>query len=380
MHYLIAQEGRNKYFVINEKTGEKCSEKPLTKQQAIKQYYALEASGEGIGDSIKALFNLHKGVRLDYQPKIRKFLELHGQDIITRLRVGRSPVISLVKKFVNFISLGALEKMIKAKGYDDVFHLFIFIDLKAKNGSTTTIQIEKNEVINLISNPKEPKDTYWMEVDNFTNNLTLRKFLDDTEQRMGKERYFKYDPFNNNCQVYILNLIQSMENGQYLTQELNNFIYQDTAILQEQTSGIAQKLMRGATNLAALANTVVEGRALKKKPTKKQILKEKHSAYRSMKLSQYGYSKPTKGKKKGALQRWKNEKWENLNNKLHNNNFVECGTKYKNQPEDEPTVCRPSKRISKNTPKPLSSELSKSQIRKAINLKKQGKYIMWNDL
>jgi hypothetical protein len=41
--------------------------------------------------------------------------------------------------------------------------------------------------------------------------------------------------------------------------------------------------------------------------------KEKHSAYRSMKLGAEGKTKPTTKANKGALQRWTDEEWLNLN-------------------------------------------------------------------
>ena len=263
MPYLIEEAGRNHFYVVNVETGQRFSQKPLTKQQAIAQYYALESRGDGLVDSVKAILSLHKGIRLDFQPKIRNFMKQHGSDVITRMRVGRAPVISAVKKFVNFITFGSLEKMVKEKGYDDVFHLFMFIDLKAANGSTTVIQLEKNEVINLIQNPTEPRETYFLEVTSFPENMTLSQLLDGCRERMGVNNFFKYDALSNNCQVFILNLLQSLGNGEYLTAQLNQFIYQDTATLEKEASSFAKKLMRGATNIAALANTVIEGRALK---------------------------------------------------------------------------------------------------------------------
>ena len=119
-----------------------------------------------------------------------------------------------------------------------------------------------------------------------------------------------------------------------------------------------------------------------KKPEKMDITKEKHSAYRSMKLSQLGLSKPTTSANKGKLMQWKKELWENLTAKLTDGDkFYNCGTKGKKQIEKElPSVCRPSKYVNKSTPTPLSNELSDSQIKKAIKIKASGKRINWLDL
>jgi hypothetical protein len=98
---------------------------------------------------------------------------------------------------------------------------------------------------------------------------------------------------------------------------------------------------------------------------------EKPSAYRSMKLAKLGLTKPTTKANRGALLNWGREKWLSLNALRDLGIKLPCGTKYKGQ--TEPTVCRPSIRINKKTPKPLASELTDKQITKAIAIKKKGK-------
>lgn len=102
--------------------------------------------------------------------------------------------------------------------------------------------------------------------------------------------------------------------------------------------------------------------------TKKYIYKKhpKHSAYRSGLLvkeykkrfsKKYGKKKnPYKGKKteKKGLSRWFKEKWVNQRG--------EIGYKYKSD------VYRPSKRITKKTPK-THNELTKKQIKRARSKK-----------
>jgi hypothetical protein len=119
--------------------------------------------------------------------------------------------------------------------------------------------------------------------------------------------------------------------------------------------------------------------------TKSQIgsgspLKEKHSAYRSMKLGKLGLTKPTTKANKGALVRWNQEKWSNLTALLTDNKKLPCGTKGKKQIEqDLPSVCRPSVKVNSKTPK-LASNFSDKQIRKAIKIKQKGERINWDNL
>ncbi len=110
----------------------------------------------------------------------------------------------------------------------------------------------------------------------------------------------------------------------------------------------------------------------------KNSKKEKPSAYRSMKMAAEGKSNPTTKTNKGALQRWTDEKWINLTAFIEVDKELPCGTKYKGQ--KNPTVCRPKKKISKKTPKPLAKDLTRTQIKKAIKIKKKGKRINWSKL
>ena len=112
--------------------------------------------------------------------------------------------------------------------------------------------------------------------------------------------------------------------------------------------------------------------------TKKSVKAFKPSAYKSMQLSHLELTKPITKKNKGALKRWTDEKWLNLNALIDKNIEIPCGKKYKGQ--IEPTVCRPKIKINKQTPKPLVKDLTTQQITKAIKIKKTGKRITWSIL
>ena len=111
---------------------------------------------------------------------------------------------------------------------------------------------------------------------------------------------------------------------------------------------------------------------------KKEVKARKPSAYKSMALSKLGLSKPTTKENKGALMRWSAEKWINLNALKDKDIEIPCGQKYNRQ--TEPTVCRPKKKVSEKTAKPLATDLTTKQIEKAIRIKKSGKRIDWSKL
>jgi hypothetical protein len=114
---------------------------------------------------------------------------------------------------------------------------------------------------------------------------------------------------------------------------------------------------------------------------KDEIKKMKPSAYKSMMLGKMGLSKSTP-ESEADLKRWVREKWQNLTPRiLGDNTFYACGKQSKEQKEKGlPSVCRPSVKINDKTPSPLSKNLTITQIKKAVDIKKQGKRINWTSL
>lgn len=106
----------------------------------------------------------------------------------------------------------------------------------------------------------------------------------------------------------------------------------------------------------------------------------KPSAYRAMRLSALNLIKPS-GKTESKLRQWKDEEWVNLTAKITDKEKLPCGTQGKKQKElGLPSVCRPTKKMGKDTSTSLASGFTDAQIKKAISLKQQGKRIDWKSL
>jgi hypothetical protein len=103
---------------------------------------------------------------------------------------------------------------------------------------------------------------------------------------------------------------------------------------------------------------------------------QKPSAYRSMR---FGQKKSGNDETESRLLAWTLADWTNLTALLTDDQKLPCGKKGKKQLEmNLPTVCRPTR---KNADTPLlAKDFSEAQIRKAIEIKKQGKRIDWNKL
>jgi len=113
---------------------------------------------------------------------------------------------------------------------------------------------------------------------------------------------------------------------------------------------------------------------------------DKHSAYKSMYLveeyERLGGKINTKLKKSGTAT-WNKEKWKNLTPiamgiESDIKKLTACGTKHPKQ-KTNPTICRPTKKVNKNTTS-LAQSFTKSQIKKALEIKKKGNRINWKEL
>lgn len=269
--------GKNLYYVINAINGHRHSKEPLTKEMAQKQLKAIYANskedieGAGIGDFLKkgvsaitSRLKAFKGVRLDYSPPIRQFLQANGESIITGLTVYRAPVEKYVKTLASVVSLGKFKELLD-KHYDEVFHLFMKIDLD-KQGTSYSIIIEKNAVISIKAfNPNDVTNAKSFVLKDIPPNLTLNNFLSKAQASTTPEQYFKYDALSTNCQAYILLLLEA--NGLINSNPgAKEFIYQNMTILKQQLPSFSQKVMKSITTLAGIADVAIKGYGLYNTP------------------------------------------------------------------------------------------------------------------
>jgi hypothetical protein len=187
------------------------------------------------------------GVRLDYSPPVRSYLAQHGKEAIVRLQVRRAPIQAALNSALELVTAGRWEAAKAKVGYDDLFHLSVIA-----NGRTV---IEKNAVVKVGQVDSQPNAQY-MEV-SAPPGLTLEALHERALRGMGKDAFFTYDAFNNNCQVFIDQLLRF--NG-LLTTELHAFLFQPVQGLLRELPGYTSKLAKAATTLGALADVALHGK------------------------------------------------------------------------------------------------------------------------
>jgi hypothetical protein len=194
-----------------------------------------------------------KTARQSFSKHSKKILDEFGNCPIILLNVYRKPIFKLINQVLNFISIGKWDKFRGKLAYDKLYHLSLVATIKCNNKIKNVI-IEKNEIINISTEypTSEYTEIYPIDINKY---LTINDMLDNALKYMGKNNFYHYDPFKNNCQSFIKNILIS--NG-LDSKEAEDFIYQpmDELIknIPEYTIIFGQKITSIAGRLSELVN------------------------------------------------------------------------------------------------------------------------------
>ena len=187
----------------------------------------------------------------DYAPNVKKILSQYGPQIIKALTLKRTPVDKVLTGALNIFSLGKFGERFD-KSFDELFHLFLEIELQ----SGTRLLLEKNARINMELNPSAGArpNTETKAVADIPQGLSVYQLLENAKRRMGSQ-FYSYDAVNNNCQDFLLNILQSSGIGD---QSDYAFIKQDTAKLFKGLP-VLKKIAHTATELGERADIALQG-------------------------------------------------------------------------------------------------------------------------
>lgn len=197
--------------------------------------------------------------RSDYPPAERTLIDKYGNMPIKSICIYREPLEKGVNMLTNALSVGQMGQLKKKYGFDDMYHLYMVITVQETQDKFVPILIEKNEVINIHEYPNIKPNAQKLELHLSPKfNYTFKQFLDNGQRVMGS-RYFTYDPFDNNCQVFIASLISANPPLEQDNPNANKFILQDVEGLKTELNPVSRALFRGTTGLAGRMNVFLKG-------------------------------------------------------------------------------------------------------------------------
>ena len=182
-------------------------------------------------------------------PSLKRVLKDHGEEVITKLTLRRNPVSSLITGAMNAVSGGTFYDNMKNQPYDKLFHLGLVVST-----DNTNFVLEKIERVNVSYSISKPQGLEELSV-SVPSGLTVRNLIDNTLNKMGKTKFLDYDGYNNNCQDFMMNVLQS---NNVSNDENTQFVKQDTQVLFKDSS-LLQKVSKKLTDIGASANVVMKG-------------------------------------------------------------------------------------------------------------------------
>jgi len=203
--------------------------------------------------------------KTNFTRKAKEIIDYVGNKPIASIHIVRNPVQKAITELMNITSKGEFNKRFSGKPYDDLFHLKLVME----TNDNKLYSIEKTAVVNLEMPPVKADKSEDKKIMNIPN-ITLNQMIQNCMNRIGKDKFFLYDGVNNNCQDFVLNLLQSSNIG---NQDDYNFIKQDTQDLFEGLH-TTKNIMKGATDTGAMFSGLLGGSLVPRKPdlSKKDIV------------------------------------------------------------------------------------------------------------
>ena len=191
------------------------------------------------------------GAKEDFSNKIKKILKKYGDKKIRAIRIGRRPINTLVEKAFNIITLGKWDKLKDQYYYDKLFHLFLVLTME----DGTVISFEKNSIVTLSENDSRcsMKDVECIELEYPADSLTLDELVKKPLARIGKEKYFIYNPFSQNCQIFISEVLKTFN---LYSPKAKEFVYQDISEIVERLPFYVEYVAKTITDIDATVSKV----------------------------------------------------------------------------------------------------------------------------
>lgn len=215
-----------------------------------KNHYVEEVGG--FINPVKRIKEVMGGIREDFSPSMREWLEKNGEKSIRKLIVARYPIASWINKMFNWITFGKWNQAKKKYGFDEFFHLSMIIEY----GDGEKIRLEKNQTIEIHKDVSMKEHEQRLEVV-VPRIITINDMLNRTIKMMGKSNFFRYDSMRNNCQYFVRGLLVSI--GLY-SPTVKNFLFQNIEELVKEIPSYASKFSRAVTDMAAVADVAISGR------------------------------------------------------------------------------------------------------------------------
>jgi hypothetical protein len=201
---------------------------------------------------VKRLRDVVKGVRKDkFPPDERKWLEENGDKQIEGITIFRRPVNSAIDKALDFISMGKWSSVKNKYGFDTFFHLGMVCDYDGGK----KVLIDKTGTLNIKEVDGLPSGVETISPD-IPNNVSFNEMINGAKRILGVERFYRYDSFKSNCQMFVMALLKS---ARVDSPKIRDFVFQDITELVKEMPKYVNSIANALTNASGVADVLVRG-------------------------------------------------------------------------------------------------------------------------
>lgn len=216
------------------------------KDRATNIYNKVEDTVHKVRDIAHKVYTGDTGM----PPNVKKILERYGDQLITKISIIRNPVGKALTGALSIASMGEFGRNLENAPYDKLFHLKICCTLQ----DGTHVSLEKVERVNMVINPKSVKDEEVIDTPLNGRKITLGELYENARNQMGG-LFYPYSARDNNCQNFILNVLQASGIGATHDYE---FVKQNTKQLFGENSFL-RKASNTITDIGARFNVLQQG-------------------------------------------------------------------------------------------------------------------------
>lgn len=194
--------------------------------------------------------------KMKYTVETNNLIKQLGGKYIKRMIIMRTPLSKPMTNSLNVASGFNFFDKLKRTPYDQLFHLEIVLVLD----NSFKLSFEKIESVNLKIYRGNPSNAESMEIIPIPSNMNVQTLIDNTRKNMGDNKYLTYNVSSNNCQNFIVNVIQaSIQNGDIYI----NFVKQNTEFVFRNNPSL-RKFINTLTTTKRVGN-VLMGRGIENK-------------------------------------------------------------------------------------------------------------------
>ena len=152
----------------------------------------------------------------DYSPKSLKNINLYGDFRIKNVYIARESICSSLCILFNILTFNNYSKQIKeySREIEDEYffpkHTYMIVEVRMANNCIRKIIIDKNPQLCVSLYLKISDATELMRCNMDKRKITLKELLNNTKGRVGEEKFFNWNIFTNNCQMFTHELLNTM--------------------------------------------------------------------------------------------------------------------------------------------------------------------------